>query len=100
MKKYYILLMMLWQLQSAFATNGLFPTFMGTQAAGRAGTDIGVAIDATCIATNPAGIGFLHGKQVELSVGSFFLLQNTKINIMMNASNSNPPRWIFCNDMG
>jgi long-subunit fatty acid transport protein len=78
MKKYYILLMMLWQLQSAFATNGLFPTFMGTQAAGRAGTDIGVAIDATCIATNPAGIGFLHGKQVELSVGSFFPIAKYK----------------------
>lgn len=57
---------------SLYATNGMFPTFMGAQGAGRGGVDIGIASDPTCLNTNPAGIGFLHGKATEFSTGFFF----------------------------
>ncbi len=54
------------------ATNGMFPIFMGIPGAGRAGVDIGIASDATCINTNPGGLGFLYGKTMEFSAGAYF----------------------------
>ena len=57
---------------SLYATNGMFPIFMGVQGAGRGGVDIGIASDPSCLNTNPAGIGFLHGKTTEVSAGFFF----------------------------
>lgn len=54
------------------ATDGMFPLFMGVPAAGRAGVDIGIASDPTCINTNPGGLGFLHGKMIEFSAGAFY----------------------------
>lgn len=79
MKTFNLLLIMLLVLEwTAYATNGLFPIFMGSQSAGRAGTDMGVANDATCIATNPAGIAFQYGTNIDLTVGTFFPVSKYK----------------------
>ncbi|NUM35120.1 MAG: outer membrane protein transport protein [Candidatus Brocadiae bacterium] len=73
-----------------YATNGMFPIFMGAQGAGRAGVDIGIASDPTCLNTNPAGIGFIHGKTTEFSTG-FFLPTITFSNSYNNADSDFEP---------
>lgn len=67
-----ILVIALCLLLPIYATEGMFPTFMGVPAAGRGGVDLGVASDPTCINTNPGGLGFLHGKMIEFSGGGFY----------------------------
>lgn len=50
---------------AAFAANGLEPTASGTRAAGMGGTDLAIALDATAINTNPAGLIQLTGHRID-----------------------------------
>lgn len=54
------------------ATNGIFPTAVGTRAAGRGGVDFAIASDPTAIHTNPAGIAFIPGKMVDFNFGTLY----------------------------
>ena len=65
-------LILLFLCMPLMATNGMFPISMGVEAGGRGGVDLGIASDPSCINTNPAGLGFLHGKMMELTLGAYF----------------------------
>ena len=62
----FILLLCSYQIQ---ATNGMFPIATSPKAGGRGGVGIGLTTDASAITTNPAGIAFIPGKMVSMSVG-------------------------------
>lgn len=54
----------------AFATNGARPISSGPRAGGRAGADTAVADDGTALNTNPAGLGFIEGSRVDLTLAA------------------------------
>lgn len=70
--KVFLIIFLLIICHTAYGTNGMFPIFMGGQAAGRGGVDFGIANDPSAINTNPAGIGFIHGKMIDFTVAAFF----------------------------
>lgn len=69
-----------------WATNGLFPTFMGARGGGRGGVDFAIASDATAINTNPAGIAFIPGKMADFNFGAFY--PSIHIENMLNDNDS------------
>lgn len=56
----------------AFAGNGLFPMADGPRQRGRGGTVVAIAEDAMAINSNPAGLAFIDGRQLDVNLAIFF----------------------------
>lgn len=54
------------------AENGLFPIADGPRQRGRGGTVLGIAEDAMAINSNPAGLAFIEGRRLDLSLATFY----------------------------
>ncbi|NLH47772.1 MAG: hypothetical protein GX444_04110 [Myxococcales bacterium] len=72
----------------AFAANGLDATSSGVRAAGMGGTDLAIALDATAIDTNPAGLMQLTGHRVDF--GTSLLMPQLHFKNDLNDADGEP----------